>query len=131
MAHHYGDPCATCGNPANDYNVAKCTDCCATEEHEGADPLSRLYTPGKAHTLPDIREALATETPKPPAWEIHVSLSTTGVIRRAEILHHGRSKEGWVAAKFTDRTTLEEVVTWANRATRCDAELTSSHLKLF
>ena len=29
-----------------------------------------------------------------------------------------------------DRTTLEEVVTWANRHTRCDAELEAKHLSL-
>jgi hypothetical protein len=61
-------------------------------------------------------------------WEIRVHLSSTGVIRRANIYHNGKNvgERQWAG----DRTTLEEVVTWANRHTRCDAELEAKHLSL-
>lgn len=64
-AHRYGDPCATCGEPAYDYNTPKCSTCRRAEERSGTDALSRLYTPGKARLLAEIRAASDTAPEAP------------------------------------------------------------------
>ena len=55
MAHRYGDPCNNCGEPAYDYNTPKCADCKNTAERNGTDPITRLYFPGVARVLNEIR----------------------------------------------------------------------------
>lgn len=55
MAHRYGDPCKNCGEPAYDYNTPQCADCKRTAEHNGTDTLTRLYFPGAARVLNQIR----------------------------------------------------------------------------
>lgn len=63
-----------------------------------------------------------------PSWQIRVHLSRTGVITDTFVYHLGKqthAKHDW-----TDRHTLAMVVGWANRATNCDAELTSRHLTI-
>lgn len=78
----------------------------------------------KTDALPDVDLG----EPKPPVWEIRVHLSTTGVIMNTFVNHRGKQVAGKIC--WTDRTTLLDVVTWANRATACDAGLTASHLRL-
>jgi len=57
IAHRYGGPCKHCGQPAYDYNVPVCLNCRRTAERNGTDALSRLYTPGKAAVLAELRTA--------------------------------------------------------------------------
>lgn len=71
---------------------------------------------------------MGEETTKPPTWSIHVALSSTGVIMHTYVYHHG--KEVATRHTWTDHSTLEEVVTWANRAAACDIEFTAKHLVL-
>jgi len=59
MTHHqYGDPCKTCGEPAYDYNVAKCSRCRSRQlaANEGVDAVSDLLFPGARRVLRALRE---------------------------------------------------------------------------
>jgi hypothetical protein len=65
---------------------------------------------------------------QPPTWQVRVTVSPTGVIRNAKIYRHGT---GAGERHFNnERTTLADVLVWANVHINRDIELTAADLVL-
>jgi len=63
-----------------------------------------------------------------PRWQIAVDLNSLGVIKKATVFHDGCPSH--LSTNWTDRSTMADVVNWANRTTACDASLTSRHIAI-
>lgn len=81
----------------------------------------------KLEAARDAYEATQQEAEEePPTWEVRVHLDLTGVVRNVSVYHLGKKKgERHFAGQSI---TLEFCLTWANKHTRCDADLTAEHL---